>query len=231
MFIDIFERISRAFIENDRYIFFLNGLKVTILIAVGALVLGIFIGTIVAIIKIIPKKTKVGRLLERFAYLYTTIIRGTPIVVQLLLIYFVVFASLRLNTTLVAIIVFGINSGAYVSEIMRSGILAVDKGQMEAGRSLGLSYYQTMGKIVLPQAVKNILPTLGNEFIMLLKETSVAGFITVVDLTKATQMIVSATYDAFIPYIILALTYLLIVLLIEFGLKKLEARLRYSDNR
>jgi His/Glu/Gln/Arg/opine family amino acid ABC transporter permease subunit len=232
MFISsIIDKITRAFLDNNRYLYFLDGLKTTLIIAVGALLLGIFIGTIVAIVKIIPKKTKVGFFFEKLAHLYTTIIRGTPIVVQLLLIYFVVFASLRLNAVLVAVIVFGINSGAYVSEIMRSGILAVDKGQMEAGRSLGLTYYQTMGKIVLPQAVKNILPTLGNEFIMLLKETSVAGFITVVDLTKATQMIVSATYDAFVPYIVLAITYLLIVLLIEFGLRKLETRLRYSDNR
>ena len=229
MFDNFFQRFFETLSEN--YLDLLAGLKNTLLIAILALCIGIFIGTIISTIKVTPKKKNnyFLRFLEKLADLYVVIVRGTPVVVQLLLLYFALLAPLRIPALIVAILVFGLNSGAYVSEIMRSGILAVDDGQMEAGRSLGLSYGATMGKIILPQAVKNIIPTLGNEFITLLKETSVAGFITVIDVTMVSRHIVAAKYDALVPYIILALIYLLIVYIVTLLLNVVEGRLRKSD--
>jgi polar amino acid transport system permease protein len=210
MFDNFFERLTETLKDYDKTL--LAGLKNTLLIAVLALVIGIIIGTLIASIKVMPKKKKsLLGFLELIGNGYVAIFRGTPLVVQLLLLYFGLLAPLRLPAVIIAIIIFGLNSGAYVSEIMRAGIMAVDKGQTEAGRSLGLNYELTMKKVVLPQAVKNIIPTLGNELVALLKETSVAGFITVVDVTKATQHIVAANYDAVVPYIILAVIYLIVV--------------------
>ncbi len=169
--------------------------------------------------------------LTRFADIYVTVIRGTPVLVQLLIIYFVIFASVNIEKTLVAALAFGINSGAYVAEIVRAGVLAVDQGQMEAGRSLGLTYGITMRKIILPQAVKNVLPAMFNELITLLKETSVAGYIAVIDLTRAGDLIRSRTFDAVLPLLAVALIYLLIVMGLTVLMNMLERRLRRSDNR
>ena len=221
------------FSEEHRYIMLLNGLKLTVLISLCSVVIGIILGTIVAIIKVAHQNHQRSvplKILNIFATVYVQVIRGTPTVVQLLIMNFIVFASSR-NPVAVAILCFGINSGAYVSEIMRAGINAVDYGQTEAGRSLGLSSFETMKSIVLPQAIKNILPALGNEFIVLLKETSIAGYISIQDLTKAGDLIRYATFEAFIPLITVALIYLIM----DLGLSKLltifERRLAKSDNR
>lgn len=225
------DRISINFIEDNRYLYIVNGLEVTLIVTFFAALLGILIGLITAVIKVVAQNNKALKPLEILANIYVTVIRGTPMMVQLLIIYFVVFSSVTVSKVLVAIVAFGLNSGAYVSEIIRAGILAVDKGQYEAGRSLGLSGVQTYRYIILPQALKNILPALGNEFISLLKETAVVGYIGLQDLTMGGDIIRSRTYDAFIPLISVALIYLAIVMLLSYGLKKLEWRLRRSDNR
>ena len=221
----------KAFITNEGYIDVLIGLRNTIIIAVAGLVLGIIIGTLIAIVKVIPKENNIPlKILDKVGSVYVAFFRGTPIVVQLLIVYFLVMPA-GVSGIIVGILVFGMNSGAYVSEIMRAGILSVDKGQTESGRSLGLNYRQTMIKIVLPQAFKNILPTLGNEFISLIKETSVLTFIAVVDLTKAFNSIASSNYEYTIPYLTLAAIYLVLVLGIAYLVKILERRMRRSDKR
>lgn len=225
------ERISFNLIESKRYLFLISGLKTTLIVAFFAVLLGVVLGLLTAIVKVVAMTNKKIRPLEIIANAYVTIIRGTPMMVQLLIIYFVVFASVDISKILVAVIAFGINSGAYVSEIIRAGILAVDKGQDEAGRSLGLSSAQSYRYIVLPQALKNILPALGNEFISLLKETAVVGYIGLQDLTMGGDIIRSRTYDAFIPLITVAIIYLAIVMVLSYGLKRLERRLRRSDRR
>lgn len=231
MFDDFWERFISILIVERGYEILLQGLLKTLIISLGALVLGIILGTIFSTIKVIPKKGFVSRFLHLIADIYITVIRGTPVVVQLLLAYFVVFAQLHLEPIVIAIIVFGVNSGAYVAEIIRAGILAVDKGQMEAGRSLGLSFGVTMRKIILPQAIKNILPALGNEFIVLIKETSVAGYITVIDLTKAADSLISKHYNTFVPYLTIAAMYLVVVMIATKLVSKLERKLRKSDTR
>ena len=221
----IWDRIQRCFLENDRWELYLSGLENTLKITAVALVIGIIIGFLIAAVLSINAQT--GRLWI-FALLgkgYITIIRGTPAMIQLLLIYYVVFASSSLNAVVVASIAFGINSGAYVAEIVRSGINSVPKGQMEAARCLGLSTSTAMGSVVVPQAVRNILPALGNESISLLKETSIAGFIGVIELTRAADIIRGQTYDALVPLIAVALIYLVIVLVLQFLIKKMERRL------
>lgn len=233
MFSDFFGKFSRAFLENDcdglKRI--AEGLGNTMIIALGALFIGIALGILLAVTKVLPGKDPLTRLFAGISNVYIAFFRGTPVIVQLLLMYFGIFASTDVDALVVAIICFGMNSAAYVAEIIRSGILAVDHGQMEAGRSLGLSYGTTLVKIVLPQAIKNILPALGNELIVLIKETSVAGFITVFDLTRAARAIVSTTYDAFVPYLFLALVYLVIVLIATWLVGILERRMRQSDQR
>lgn len=226
----LWERIVFNLVEKQRYMYLVNGLKITLIITFFAVLLGISIGTLTAIIKVAAQANKKIRPLEFIADLYTTIIRGTPVMVQLLIVYFVIFASVDVSKVIIAIIAFGLNSGAYVTEIIRAGILAVDKGQTEAGRSLGLSQRQTYRYIVLPQAVKNILPALGNEFISLLKETAVVGYIGLQDLTMGGDIIRSRTFDAFVPLITVALVYLVIVIGLSAVLKKFERRLRRSDN-
>ncbi len=224
----------KVVVTNNGYTRILDGLKNTILIAVIGLIIGIFIGTLLAVTKVVPRKKLFAKVMSTLTDIYVGFFRGTPMVVQLLVFYYVLLPLLGLSKVpalSVAIVTFGMNSGAYVCEIMRSGILSVDKGQMEAGRALGLGYGRTMLKVVIPQAVKNILPTLGNEFISLVKETSVASFITVVDLTRAFQNVGAANYEYFIPYIILALCYLVIVYLITWAVKLLERRMRASDRR
>lgn len=234
MFEGFFEKFYDIFITQKLFLLLLDGLKYTIVIAVLSVILGVVLGTLVAICKVIPRKNPIAKILNAIASVYITIIRGTPVMVQLLLAYFGIFAysfqEFEYKALFIAILVFGINSSAYVAEIIRSGILSIDRGQMEAGRSLGLSYAGTMFHIVLPQAIKNILPALGNEFIVMIKETSVAGYITVFDMTRAARAIVAKTYEAFVPYLVLALVYLAIVLLAEQLLRLLEKRLRKSDH-
>lgn len=223
----------RQFFELEGYRNVLAGLKNTALIAVIGLLIGMVIGCLLATAKIIPQKNKFIGFLSSIASVYVAIFRGTPMVVQLLLIHFVILPAMGVHLPLLmeAILAFGLNSAAYVSEIMRGGILSVDIGQTEAGRALGLTYGKTMTKIVLPQAIKNVVPTLGNEFIALLKETSVVSFITIVDLTKSFQNIANSTYEYIVPYIVLALIYLVLVLIVTGVIKLLERRLRASDKR
>ena len=222
------------FIDNGAYISVLEGLKNTMIIAVTGLIIGIVIGTLIAAVRVFPKHKLLPRVLDKFCSFYVALFRGTPIVVQLLVFYYVVLPLIGLNrvdSLVVAIIVFGMNSGAYISEIMRGGILSVDPGQMEGGRSVGLSYGTTMIKIVIPQAVKNILPTLGNEFIALVKETSVVSFVGATDLYKAFRSIGSRTYEYMVPYITMALIYIVVVMIITLLIKIMERRLRKSDRR
>lgn len=227
-FVDSFKQ---NFIEQDRWHYLANGLGTTLLITFFSVLIGMVLGFIIAIIRFTHDKTgkmKVGNFLCR---IYLTVIRGTPAVVQLLIIYFVIFASVPISKIFVAIIAFGINSGAYVAEIVRSGIASIDDGQFEAGRSLGLNYRQTMISIILPQAFKNVLPALANECIVLLKETSVSGYIAVQDLTKGGDIIRSQTYSAFMPLISVAVIYLVMVVVLSHFVTKLERRLRQSDRR
>lgn len=209
---EIINDFNKALFVKERYKFIFTGIKNTLAISFIAVIIGVAIGILVAIINSYNKETKKLKILSKISKVYVSVIRGTPVLLQLMMIYYVAFKEVRdLNLILVAALAFGINSGAYVSEIIRAGIESVDKGQMEAGRSLGLGYFKTMKLIILPQAIKNILPAIGNEFITLIKETSIAGYIGVVDLTKASDIIASRTYDYFCPLIIVALIYLLIV--------------------
>ena len=223
----------KSFITNKGYLDVLKGLGNTFLIAILGLVIGIIIGVIIAAVKVYPSKGKVSKVLKAVAEVYVTILRGTPIVVQLLLMYFVFLPALgiNLNNVVVAIIAFGLNSGAYVSEIIRSGINSVDSGQMEAARSLGFGYVRSMWHVVLPQAFKNIVPTLGNELIVLIKETSVVSFIAVLDVTKAFRSIASSNYEYVVPYLMLALVYLVIVMGFTFAIRAVERRMKKSDRR
>ena len=218
------------FIEDDRWKYIVNGLGNTIKITLFAVLLGIALGFLVAIIRSTFEKTGKLKLLNLLCRVYLTVIRGTPVLIQLLLIYFVVFGSVRIDKSLVAILAFGINSGAYVAEIFRSGIMSIDNGQFEAGRSLGFNYTHTMLYIIMPQALKNVLPALGNEFIVLLKETSVAGYIAIQDLTKGADIIRSRTYSAFMPLMAAAVIYLVMVMIFTYFVQRLERRLRSSDH-
>ena len=218
------------FIEDDRWKYITDGLFNTLRITFFAVLIGIFLGFLIAVVRSTYDKTHKLGVLNALCKVYLTVIRGTPVLVQLLIIYFVVFGSVKIDKTLVAVIAFGINSGAYVAEIFRSGIMSIDNGQFEAGRSLGFNYTQTMFYIVMPQAFKNVLPALGNEFIGLLKETSVAGYIAIQDLTKGAVIIRSRTYSAFLPLIAAALIYLVLVMVFTFFVQKLERRLRNSDH-
>ena len=218
------------FIEDDRWKYITDGLFNTLRITFFAVLIGIFLGFLIAVVRSTYDKTHKLGVLNALCKVYLTVIRGTPVLVQLLIIYFVVFGSVKIDKTLVAVIAFGINSGAYVAEIFRSGIMSIDNGQFEAGRSLGFNYPQTMFYIVMPQAFKNVLPALGNEFIGLLKETSVAGYIAIQDLTKGADIIRSRTYSAFMPLIAAALIYLVLDMVFTFFVQKLERRLRNSDH-
>jgi len=210
-----------------------EGLFNTLLIAVFGLILGILIGTLIATVRVIPKYKTLPRVLNSICSFYVNLFRGTPIVVQLLVFYYVLLPimGVRMPGVRVAMLVFGLNSGAYVSEIMRSGIMSVDGGQMEAGRAVGLSFSTTMVRIVIPQAVKNILPSLGNEFISLIKETSVVSFVGATDLYVAFNYIGSNSYEFMVPYLVMALIYIVLVLLITFGIRIMERSLAKSDRR
>jgi len=224
----LYQSFYDALIPDGRYMSYIDGLKITITISFFAIILGSILGSIVAIMKVTAINYKI-KFLEFLCNLYINVIRGTPLMVQLLIIYNLIFTSRNTNEILVGAVCFGINSGAYVAEIIRAGIESIDKGQMEAGRSLGLNYLQTMRLIVFPQALRNILPPLGNEFIVLIKETSVAGIIAVTDLTKAAQYIASRTWEPLPPLIIAALCYLIIVLGLTKVLNMFERRLAKGD--
>ena len=222
------ERFQDNFIKDNRYQYIVKGLQNTLLITVFAVLFGIIFGFVIAVIRTGHDKNGGFPILNAFCRIYLTVMRGTPAVVQLLIFYYIILVSVD-NKLLVAIVAFGLNSAAYVAEVVRSGIMAVDGGQFEAGRSLGLSYAQTMTSVILPQAFKNTLPALCNEFISLLKETSISGYIALVDLTKAGDIIRSNTYDAFMPLIAVALIYLVIVMILTAGVHCLERRLRSNE--
>ena len=238
---DIAEQFKLNFIDDSRWTWLRDGFKMTLLITLLATLLGVAIGVVVAMIRSTYAKNSEAMkkkggplcflltLANRICGLYLTVIRGTPVVVQLLIMYFIIFAS-STNSTLVAVVSFGINSGAYVAEIFRGGIMSVDNGQFEAGRSLGFNYIQTMYHIVIPQMFKIVLPTLCNEFIVLLKETSVAGYVGIRDLTKAGDLIRGRTFSAFMPLIAVALIYLVVVIIFTKLVGRLERRLRSSDH-
>lgn len=223
----ILEKLKFIFLEENRWQYYLSGVKITIIISLLSTLLGITIGLVVAIIRLREEQMKRKSILSALAAVYVDIIRGTPSVLQLMIVYFAVFHS-RFGYV-AAIVSFGINSGAYVSEVIRGGILAVDKGQMEAGRSLGISYADTMSFVIMPQAIKNILPALGNEFIQLIKETSILGYVGILDLTKAASYVSSRTYQMFIPLVAAGLIYYAIVKVLTILLRKFERRLKYSD--
>lgn len=222
-------QLETTFVEKQRYLLLVDGLKNTLIITAGALVIGVVIGSLVAMIKYCGQDSRLLRPLCGLCNVYTTVIRGVPVVVQLLIFYFLILKSS--DGLVVGIVTFGINSGAYVAELVRSGIAAVDPGQMEAGRSLGLSRLQSAWHIVLPQAMKNILPAIGNEMIALLKETAVAGYVAVQDLTRAGNLIRNNTYDSFNPLMLVAVVYLVLVIGMTQLLGLLERRLRRSDKR
>ena len=225
---DFISSFQLDFIKDDRYMYLLRGLGNTLLIAVLAVLLGIVVGFLVAIIRATHDKHGGLNILNFICKVYLTIWRGTPTMVQLLIMYYIILVSLN-SKIAVAVIAFGLNSAAYVAEIVRSGIMAVDEGQFEAGRSLGLNYGQTMRLIILPQAFKNVLPALANEFITLLKETSISGYIAIPDLTKGGDLIRSQTYDPFLPLFGVAIIYLVIVMILTAGVHKLEIRLRTNE--
>lgn len=218
------------FIDDNRWRYITDGLKITLLVTVFAVLIGVVLGFLIAIVRTTHDKTGKLKILNAICKVYLTVIRGTPVVVQLMIIYFIIFGSVDISKVVVAIVAFGINSGAYVAEIFRSGIMSIDNGQFEAGRSLGFNYAQTMMYIIMPQAFKNVLPTLCNEFISLLKETSVSGYIALQDLTKGGDIIRSRTYDAFMPLIAVALIYLAMVMIFTKLVSLLERRLRNSDH-
>lgn len=223
------EQFTMTFIAEQRYMLFVNGLKTTILITVCAALLGAVLGFGIAYVRTTHDRIGKLKFLDWLCKLYLTVIRGTPSMIQLLIMYFVIFGSVKVDKSLVAILAFGINSGAYVAEIFRSGIMSIPYGQMEAARSLGMNYTQATWHVILPQAVKNVLPALGNELIVLLKETSISGYIALQDLTKAGDIVRSRTYSPFFPYISVALIYLVLVLILERLLNKMEERLAQSD--
>lgn len=224
------EKFISNFIEDDRWRYIADGLGVTLQVTFFSVLLGIVFGFLIAIVRSTYDKTGKLKLLNILCNVYLTVIRGTPVVVQLMIIYFVIFGSVDINKVFVAILAFGINSGAYVAEIFRSGIMSIDNGQFEAGRSLGFNYPQTMLYIIMPQAFKNVLPALGNEFIVLLKETSVSGYIALQDLTKGGDIIRSRTYDALMPLLAVAAIYLIMVMGFSKLVSILERRLRNSDH-
>ena len=211
------ENIYNSFIYQDRYKYYLTGLGNTIIMAFFACLIGVILGLILSLVIDYNEKTDKLYLLSTFARMYIEIIRGTPALLQLMILYYIIFKSVNINIVVVGIISFGLNSGAYVSQIIRSGLISIPKGQEEASTMLGFNYYQTMKYVIMPQALRNVLPALGNEFITLLKETSVAGYIGILELTKASDIVASSTYDYFFPLLIVAIIYLILTL----GLTKL----------
>ena len=223
-------QFNRCFVDNGATEWWLTGLKTTLLVTVIALCIGVVLGLLIALIRSTHEQTGKLKLLNIVARVYLTIIRGTPSMIQILFFYSVIFATVNLNNIVIGGIAFGINSGAYVAEIFRSGIMSVDKGQTEAGRSLGLNSAQTMRLIIIPQAFKNVLPALINEMIVLLKETAIIGYIGTIDITKAATLVQSRTYDALVPLLSAAIFYLILVMILTYFMGKLERRLRKSDH-
>lgn len=221
----ISDNLYKTFVYDDRYKYILEGLGNTLIIAFFAVIIGVILGIIVSLIRNNYEVNGKGKISNFIANSYVTIIRGTPVILQLMIIYYVIFKSSDINILIVGILAFGINSGAYVSEIIRSGINAIDKGQLEAGLALGLSYAKVMRLVIMPQAIKNILPALGNEFITLLKETSVGAYIGILELTKASDIIASRTYDYFFPLIVIALIYLALTYFLSKLVNLLERKL------
>ena len=217
------------FIEDNRWKYIVDGLKITLIVTIFAVLIGVLLGFLIAIVRTTHDKTGKLKILNAICKVYLTVIRGTPVVVQLMIIYFIIFGSVDISKVLVAIIAFGINSGAYVAEIFRSGIMSIDNGQFEAARSLGLNYRKTMTLVILPQAFKNVLPALANEFIVLLKETSISGYIGLNDLTRGGDIIRSITYDPMLPLFGVAIIYLVLVVILSSLVKKLERRLRSNE--
>lgn len=227
------DRFLEVLIDKNGYVTVIEGLQNTLMIAITGLIIGILIGTLIATVRVLPKYKLLPRILNAICSFYVELFRGTPMVVQLLIFYYVLFPliGIKMDGVQVSMLVFGLNSGAYISEIMRSGIQSVDIGQMEGGRSVGLSFGTTMMKIVIPQAVKNILPTLGNEFIALIKETSVVSFVGAADLYKAFNVIGSNSYEFMVPYIVMAFIYIVLVLIISLAIRLMERSLGKSDRR
>lgn len=223
------ESFYQNFIEKDRWQYLLTGLENTLLITIFAVLIGVAIGFLVAIIRASHDKNGSLKILNYICRVYLTVIRGTPTMIQLMITYYIIFASVNVSKIFVAVCAFGINSGAYVAEIVRSGIMSIDQGQFEAGRSLGFNYVQTMRLIILPQAFKNVLPALGNEMIVLLKETSISGYVGTMDLTKGGDIIRSTTYEAYLPLFGVAAIYLVIVMLMTAGVNRLERKLRTNE--
>ena len=219
------------FFKDDRYMWLVDGLKTTLIITFFAAILGVILGFIVAIIRSAHDKSGHFKILNAVCRVYLTVIRGTPTMIQLLIMNFVIFGAVSINKVIVGSLAFGINSGAYVAEIVRSGIMSIDQGQTEAGRSLGLNFSQTMRLIIIPQAFKNVLPALVNEFIVLIKETSIIGYIGMMDLTKGAMLIQSRTYNAFWPLLAAAVIYLVLVMFLTFLMNKLERRLRTNERK
>ncbi len=230
IFYKIGENFYNSVIYDNRYKFILEGLFNTVLIAFFAVIIGIIIGSLVAIIRHYHDSTGKMKFGSKIATIYVNVIRGTPVLLQLMIIYYVIFKSVNISIVLVGVLAFGINSGAYVSEIIRSGIISIDKGQMEAGYALGLNYSKIMRYIILPQAIKNVLPALGNEFITLLKETSAGAYIGILELTKASDIIASRTYDYFFPLLIIAFIYLIMTLGLSKLVNMMERRLSNVRN-
>ena len=224
----IIDQFKQNFIEEDRYMFLLQGFGNTLVITLFAVIIGIALGFLIATIRATHDKHGGMNILNVICRVYLTVIRGTPAVIQLMIMFYIILASVN-NKIVVAAIAFGLNSAAYVAEIVRSGIMSVDEGQYEAGRSLGLNYGQTMKLIIIPQAFKNVLPALANEFITLLKETSIAGYIGIMDLTRGGDIIRSTTYAPFMPLFGIAIIYLIMVMVLTAGVHKLEMRLRTNE--
>ena len=227
---NLHHQFNRYFVDNGATEWWLTGLKTTLLVTVLALCIGVVLGLLIALIRSTHEQTGKLKLLNIVARVYLTIIRGTPSMIQILFFYSVIFATVNLNNIVIGGIAFGINSGAYVAEIFRSGIMSVDKGQTEAGRSLGLNSAQTMRLIIIPQAFKNVLPALINEMIVLLKETAIIGYIGTIDITKAATLVQGRTYDALVPLLSAAIFYLILVMILTYFMGKLERRLRKSDH-
>ena len=226
---NIVKALRLNLIKDNRYIYLLDGLKNTMIITLFATILGIILGLIIALIRTTYDNTKKLKILNSICQIYITVIRGTPVIIQLMILFFCIFTSRNASGVMIAIIGFGLNSSAYVAEIFRSGLMSIEQGQMEAGRSLGLSYIDTMRYIIIPQAFKVVLPALCNEFIVLIKETSVAGYVAVQDLTKGGDIIRSRTYDAWTPLLIVAGIYLLLTCIFSAFVKKLEISLRKNE--
>lgn len=225
----IYDDFYKTVIFDERYKLILEGLKNTILIAIGALIVGILLGSIISIVKYTNKERGKFKLLSKIFDIYVNIIRGTPSVLQLMIMYYVIFKTSAIDSVIVGIIAFGINSSAYVAEILRSGFDSIDDGQVEAGLSLGLNFRQVLKYIIIPQAIKVSLPSMGNEFVTLIKETAIAGYIGIEDLTKASDIIASRTYDYFFPLVLVALIYLVLTSVISKLLKKMERKLNVND--